>query len=344
MSTRHLPLRTALAGALAAALANLALAAPLYHVINTGVDGESHAINDAGAISGDGWDFQPGNPIWKWQDGVTTNLQYDGYAGSGDAINGAGIVAGSVWSQNFDSVQAVVWSIDGTPTYLGALPGGDGAAAYGINDAGTIVGWFNRADGSEGSFIVRDGKMKDLDPKASRSQAQAINASGQVTGTRQGPGATESHAYLFTAGKFKDLGTLGGSYSIGHALNSNGHVAGESSLATHHGTGHASRAFLWDGRKMKKLGTLPGAGNSWATGINDSEQVVGIATVPKHLPRVWVWIEGTMYDLATVLDGTSGNWQFYDIGGINNAGQIVGRATPDNGASNYVVILDPVAH
>ena len=62
------------------------------------------------------------------------------------------------------------------------------------------------------------------------------------------------------------LGTLGGTNSEGHAINSSGQVTGVSLT-----TGDAAyRAFLYSGGSMINLGTLGGNFYSEGLGINDS--------------------------------------------------------------------------
>src|SRR5215472_8266845 len=112
----------------------------------------------------------------------------------------------------------------------------------------------------------------------------AINASGQVTGdsissqqvqvpcpVQQYGGAKKcftnpDDAFEWSNGTMTDLGTLGGNYSQGVAINGSGEVVG-SSAGKSSGTGGA---FLSNGHGMHQL-SPPAV----AYGINDSGQVVG---------------------------------------------------------------------
>ena len=51
----------------------------------------------------------------------------------------------------------------------------------------------------------------------------------------------------------QDLGTLGGTSSVGVAINASGQVTGYADTA-----GGDTHAFLWDGTRMQDLGTLGG--------------------------------------------------------------------------------------
>jgi probable HAF family extracellular repeat protein len=113
-----------------------------------------------------------------------------------------------------------------------------------------------------------------------------INATGEVTGSsslttlvptpdcvpygNKPPVCTEHpyHAFVWSNGTMTDLGTLGGNFSAGTAVNRSGEVAGWSDTSADTG----QEASVWNGQKMIGLGVPLG---SVATGINDSGQVVG---------------------------------------------------------------------
>jgi probable HAF family extracellular repeat protein len=88
--------------------------------------------------------------------------------------------------------------------------------------------------------------------------------------TGYGNVGANNHAFISNGTMLTDLGTLGGSYSVGVAINDSGQVAGNSTTAA--GSQHA---FTYGGTlPLIDLGTLGGA-SSYATGINASGQVVG---------------------------------------------------------------------
>ena len=81
--------------------------------------------------------------------------------------------------------------------------------------------------------------------------------------------ALASGSALATTFRITDLGTLGGTFSQGVAINASGQVTGSSITAS-----FESHAFLWDGTRMVDLGTLGGP-SSQRVAINDSGQVTG---------------------------------------------------------------------
>jgi probable HAF family extracellular repeat protein len=138
------------------------------------------------------------------------------------------------------------------------------------------------------------------------------------------------------------------------------------------------QGYVWDSvtGAYTPLGTLPGFGAGQATGINDAGQVVGtcggFVTQPRsnsylpsdaflwqggqmtdlHMPNVgginnlgqvvgshFLWQNGALTDLNTQLDASSG-WVITSAKDINDAGQIVARATLDG--LTHTVLLTPV--
>jgi probable HAF family extracellular repeat protein len=141
----------------------------------------------------------------------------------------------------------------------------------------------------------------------------AINNAGQMTGVMRVPGG--SHAFLYTNGDVRDLGTLGGTRSFGYGVSDNGMVTGDASPAS--GAGHA---FIYANGAMRDLGTLPDGSSSIGLSINNTAQVTGSATTSTDQTHAMLADHGGMRDLGTL----GGNFS-YGIG-INNAGHVVGAS------------------
>jgi probable HAF family extracellular repeat protein len=164
----------------------------------------------------------------------------------------------------------------------------------------------------------------------------AINANGQITGysysstefqvtcpPQQYGGPKQCfehpyHAFLWSNGTMTDLGTLGGHFSQGVAINLSGEIVGEADTTT------VGDSFLWNGTKMVDLG------NSWsAEGINDSAQISG------GCQQACIYNNGTFTQLPNPSGLTCNG------GPINNNGAVIGGCTDStsNATSKQYVML-----
>jgi probable HAF family extracellular repeat protein len=93
---------------------------------------------------------------------------------------------------------------------------------------------------------------------------------------------------------------------------------------------------------MQDIGTLPAPYNAFSEGlgINDSAEVVGIAYSSSSVMHAFVYSNGTMQDLNSLIAPDSG-WTVNSAGAINDLGQIVGFGTNAAG-QEHAILLTPV--
>jgi probable HAF family extracellular repeat protein len=240
--------------------------------------------------------------------------------GQAYAINGLGDVVAENISNSF------VWSPGGSILALPPLPGDIYTTPRGINSQGQAVG--DSANHSGYTAVVwTNGVPLDLGtlPGGAYSWAYGINASGEVVGTST-TAHTDGKAFLWTqATGMQSLGILqGGTDSVASAINRFGQVVGTSST----NGGKNRYAFLWSKTTgMKSLGALPGGssltGGSAGSAMNDLGQVAGGSDCGSlcHHAVLWSKTKASILDLG-LLAGES----YSDAYGINNAGQVVGKA------------------
>jgi probable HAF family extracellular repeat protein len=210
----------------------------------------------------------------------------------------------------------------------------ESSAAYAINASGQVVG-------EEGyvAFMYSNGNMHLLGTLGgTTSVAYGINSAGDVVGYSYLLGNIAPHAFFYSNGSMQDLGTLGGIYSQANAINDKGEVVGESDVPGQ--KPYNGQAFLYNNGVMQDLGTL-GGDTSTATAINDSGVIVGESEVSGTNSHAFVYENGSMYDLNSLIVNPQGD-AVYLAEGINNAGQIVGVATLPSGQFQ-AVLLTPTA-
>lgn len=204
------------------------------------------------------------------------------------------------------------------PTYTIAPVTGLGTSglAYGLNNAGQVVGYIYNG-GHTNAYVSTGGTASNLHPanaNINNSQAHGINDSGTVVGEvsyQNGP----TRAAVFSNGSVQVLGSLGGSYSSGNAINASGQVAGASTTASGDQHAFVTRA---DG-SLADIDTLGGAVGSDASAINDLGAVTGyIGINAEGAYRAYIYANGSLQTLGTL----GGNYaQGY---AINNGGMIAG--------------------
>jgi len=235
------------------------------------------------------------------------------------AINDRGQVAGYAPTTG-GRLHAVLWQ-SGKRTDLGTLPGFADSYALSLNATGQVTGYADDVgQGGDGTrryraFLWRDGRMQDLGslPDHALSLGLGINAAGEVTGIALPSARPEDpnphRVFLWCGGRMQDLGDFGDDRCVVLGINRRGQIAGQ---ARRH-------AVLWEGGKVRDLGTLPGTSESAAFGLNERGQVVG------YSGHAFLWEEGRLRDL-----GTLGGAQSL-AAGINEGGQAVGVSQTRDG-------------
>jgi probable HAF family extracellular repeat protein len=223
---------------------------------------------------------------------------------------------------------------------LGTMPGGNFSIALAINSAGQVTGyWGNSASGPNHGFLWQDGVMSDLGPLVGTpdSRAYAINESGDVAGWMGSSTLLDARAFILEGESLTELPPIpGGFTSEARALNNDGDVAGRGRYADPDTGATVWRAFACVDEAMIRIDPLPDLSQSSARGINDAQQVVGIAW-EMSIQRGFIWQHGILTDLNDLIPP-----EFYigDAHAINNAGQIIGHGGFGTGAVG--LLLTPV--
>ena len=174
------------------------------------------AINDSGQVAGESASPTVNSEPFLYTNGTMIGLgnlgSNTGWA-TARGINNSGVVVGSSWTAQF-VLHGFAWN--GTMNDLGTL-GGPYSQAWAINNSGQITGLAYLANSGQHAFITTiGGTMQDLgviaelhgNPAYAWSWGFAINDSGEVVGQASAKGTGDMHAFVYQAGKMKDLNTL----------------------------------------------------------------------------------------------------------------------------------------
>ena len=292
----------------------------------------------------------PGSRV-AYADNGPYSIQDVGPAGNaaGRGVNAAGVVVGT-------SDQGAFRTAYGSgPELIAGLPSSTPVVAHGVHDSGWAVG-------ASGWMPVRFTSFAEtLTPQPYMGEAIATNARGDVagyavfTGYRayvwlEGGGGEElsmglassaaaindsrvvtgqlvlgvgqGTAFRWTLGaNVTALPTLGGTSGAGRGINNTGDIVGES----YRENGSSRIAAWWRSSDdaVVDLGTLGGVESS-ASDINNHGQVVGWSLNASGERRAFLYTNGAMVDLNTLLEPGSG-WVLLSANAINDAGQITGE-------------------
>lgn len=318
-----------------------------------GTFSESVGVSSQGDVSG--YSTLPGDSIihaYYWHNSHMTDLGTLGgpnsFAPEEGNPNERGRVAGmsdtSAYDPYYDNFCGIV-DFEQTSPYICspfvwehgkmmALPtlSGPNAAAIGINSRGASVGISETTYGPCGSmpfyflgviWLPQRGEMEKLLPLSGddASSATAINDKDEAVGTSGTCANGPIEAVLWRRGAPINLGTLGGAlFNIAFGVNNRSEVVGQSDLYgdyNHH-------AFLWRKGKMTDLGSIAGLPTSIALGINNNGQIVGFSQQAQSAIAGWIWQNGTMTNLNTLIPPSSPLYIFEALE-INGRGQVVGQ-------------------
>jgi len=265
---------------------------------------DTYTVVELGAL------FQGGSTVGRHMDSVGARV-----VGSSGVTHGSGM-------------RAFLWSATSGMRSLGTLPGGDYSEAFGVNDAGSVVGNSNTLETMR-AFVwnVKDG-MRQLSPLPgdSASRAFAINNSGEIVGYSSGKHGVR--AVIWSAKlEVRSLGILtGGNYSEAYAINDAGEVVGMSTSSS------GVRPFLWTSQDgMIDLGILPGSESCRAVQISKLGRVVGSCTLGSGShPFLWSK-EGGMQSL-----GSLGGRDYAEALAINDSGDVVGTSETSLGGRAFL--------
>jgi probable HAF family extracellular repeat protein len=336
----------------------------LGSIAPTGNATQANAINDKGQIVGrsqttevSGTGFR--NQGFVWENGEFKPLTSTGIKnGGGDntgkevtqrggggftaAINDLGAIAGT--SDEFAGQatdRGLLWQREDAGDYelqITDLPGVE-SYFFDINNKNEIAGRHIYGPGSTSTasnrtraFYSSEGFINPLpDLGGDTGRAVGINNKSVIVGEVDSDGLndkTVNTAALWEKGadgkyKLTNLGTFGAEQATLRDINDSGQIIGSTSGGT--GATATSSPFLLQNGQKINIGSLGGATGA-AAGINQFGQVVGVSQNSSLQNRAFVWNNGTIKDLnSLILTNPSfggSNVTLTNATGINNFGDI----------------------
>jgi len=292
-----------------------------YEIVDLGATVTAGDLNDKGAVIGTRHQVPTRAVIWR-------HGRWHNLAGQSamSAINDKGDLAGNQYKQG----QLMLWPRNQEAVPI-ETPTGTPGQLVDVNNARTVVGWFEKTFTTASCFMWTPGQgpVEMVWQGFGDCRPHAVNEAGQVAGTAGGD------AFLFENGRFTDLGLVFGSDSTeGLALNRAGHVVGFARFP------RDDHAFKWNGTRLVDLNP-EGYSSSHANAINDHDKVVGDAYHVVDARRYAVRFEAhgvvRLEDEVINLDG----WQLLEARRINNEGVILGEGQFGGTVHSFLLVPTP---
>jgi probable HAF family extracellular repeat protein len=258
------------------------------------------------------------------------------------AVNNVGAAAGTYSNTHTGSIHACIFA-NGNVTDVGSP--GDISSGNGINDQGWVVGSVaNFTDQDYHAFLFRPGysRVEDLGTLGGTgSEPTFVDNLGIITGfSRDAMGnVLPFFAQVSTnTPSLTELPTLpGGSHGQAWA---SAELPGD--VVAVGVSGSAQHAVKWSltttGYPITDLGTLPGDDLSSAYSINSTGQIVGSSgNVSGGVSHPFVFENGSMKDLNSLVDGLPSDWSPQSATAINDYGQICGWGFAPDGTHAFAL-------
>jgi probable HAF family extracellular repeat protein len=221
------------------------------------------------------------------------------------------------------------------PEYRVTVVGPANSVASDINQAGTVVGYYQTGVSTTRAFLNRGAGMVNLGgPDSTSSTAVAINDKGQVLGNRSTAGG-ERRGFVYYQGTQRDLAGIAGVPTGFMDINNAGYITAGAYIDP---PGNQHVYLRAPDGSLRDIGALPAAVRPSTVGgaLNNRNQIAGGSgplTFPEQPYRAILWDKGVMRDLGDF------GWAPNIGNAINDRGQVAGYATLPVGLHNQVAFL-----
>ena len=187
----------------------------------------------------------------------------------------------------------------------------------GINDRGTIVGYFQNVsdNGSANGFKIGDGEVSHITyPGATYTEPHGINKKGDIVGWYALPNSPGA-GFRLSGGQFSSFSYPGAAFAtVAWGINKSGEIVGmwEDSSINQSG-------FIYNHGQFQNV-SYPGSTGTILTGVNDAGEISGyyLGPGPDQIPYGFVYSNGTFHPVN--IPNTASNIVF----GVNAKGDLAG--------------------
>jgi probable HAF family extracellular repeat protein len=320
---------------------------PLNH-LGGATESRAMGINNLGQIVGFTVDAGGNSHAATWQSSGSGNLlpvlSQTNPISEAYRINNAGQIVGKARNDS-NASHAAYWAGGGL-TDIGVI-GGATSFANDINEAGVVAGSSDATRGSvaftwtPGGGFVNYGNFNTADAQQ-RAGFNGINDTGTLVGTAYrllSPfKAIKATAGVLSVTEISPPGQF--STGMGLAVNDAGTMVGFQNP----GSGSAHAAIFAGNGGFQDLGAL-GLTDSQASDINQGGMIVGHAFGDdgsgNFLAKSFVYDNGVMTDLLTLIAPGSGWSELFQANGVNDLSQIVGAGVFNGEIRGYVMTPVP---
>jgi uncharacterized membrane protein len=331
---------------------------PTYTLTDLGIlpgttESQALRLNNRGDAIGVGEGNQ--NKAILFHNGKVVNLTPTSVSSSASGINASSQVTGTVFT---GSANVGFIYKNGVAVRFN-VPGATETVGWSLNDVGQTAGDYSPANtpinSADHIFVKQpNGTFSDLGNFGIDPSALSINNQGRVLiGSWDG---VRTHTFISRPGStsMEEIPSL-----VPHSSVSPGEM-NQYSVVTGWATtdilGTHQRAYIYANGKIKNIGGLSGATDSWGFGINNLGQVCGQSfTASKQVkdstgkiiqtPEInagFVDLDGTLRDVNKLMDQSGKGWVISRAQSINDLDQVLADAN-FNGGPTHAVNLTPNA-
>jgi uncharacterized membrane protein len=208
-----------------------------------------------------------------------------------------------------------------TETYQSVtFPGATEQSAFGVNDAGQIVGEYADSSGVQHGWELSGGTFTTIDVPfagATATGANGINDSGEIAGGWDGSGVTQ-HGFTLIGGTYTSFDCFSAVATWAWSLNNKGDIVGYYIL-----TDGVFHGFVLSGGTCTSIDP-PGSVWTIPQGINDAGDVVGGYCTTNACMDTLNGLQGFLWSHGTFTTFTIAGATGTALGAINDRGLILG--------------------